>query len=205
MQQQKRNGCDRPFDCYQISGATFFILELILFAVCHLPGYSFWIMILAISMQSGLLVVLFLFWLLATVTDPTDPVVKEYRDCKRQDIERFFRNISSQMASYVYCTICQSFVNKGSKHCKQCNRCVSGFDHHCKWLNNCVGTENYRCFAGILSALSLFACGFFSWGIYSAVLFWTRSDEFRSRFANVFFSHKNHPSYILCVCVVLQN
>ncbi|KAJ8423753.1 hypothetical protein Cgig2_012608 [Carnegiea gigantea] len=52
-----------------------------------------------------------------------------------------------------FCSLCDSHVQKHSKHCRTCNRCVEGFDHHCRWLNNCVGKRNYTTF--ILLMLSV--------------------------------------------------
>eukprot|EP00741_Cyanophora_paradoxa_P014614 tig00020816_g14094.t1 len=45
-----------------------------------------------------------------------------------------------------FCCLCQTNVNRKSKHCRICDKCVDVFDHHCKWLNNCVGARNYRVF-----------------------------------------------------------
>ena len=50
------------------------------------------------------------------------------------------------MTIALYCTVCNSYVSKSTKHCGSCNRCVERFDHHCKWLNNCIGSKNYRTF-----------------------------------------------------------
>lgn len=82
-----------------------------------------------------LLVLVLIFWVLATKTDPSDP--------------RIYRKTISAFDSSIplnYCRICKSGVLKDSKHCAKCDRCVEEFDHHCEWLNNCVGKRNYRAF-----------------------------------------------------------
>jgi palmitoyltransferase len=53
----------------------------------------------------------------------------------------------------VYCYLCESNVDKSSKHCRYCQKCVTRFDHHCKWLNTCVGSKNYFYFLGAVFSI----------------------------------------------------
>lgn len=91
--------------------------------------------------------------LLATCTDPTDPIVYNHR--RAQQGLSFFDPDQYQ----AFCTICGTYVQLHSKHCGECNRCVSGFDHHCRWLNNCVGRANYKFFALTIGALEVTEIG----------------------------------------------
>ena len=82
-----------------------------------------------------------------TLSDPTDLAVYAHRKAQKSGV--FF-----DASSYpVICSICQTSVHSGAKHCRFCNRCVDGFDHHCKWLNNCIGSSNYRLFLLLICIL----------------------------------------------------
>ena len=88
------------------------------------------------------------FALHATLTDPTDPTVF---------LERLSRltNEPFNPDDYEYhCSICETHVLEGTKHCGRCKRCVKLFDHHCHWLNNCVGYNNYRSFFVLICLVS---------------------------------------------------
>ena len=49
-----------------------------------------------------------------------------------------------------YCSICETHVIVGSKHCRICNRCCADFDHHCRWVSNDIGIFNYIEFMRLL-------------------------------------------------------
>ena len=93
------------------------------------------------------------FGALATVIDPTDPVVYQEREARMS-----CRDFPYQLYTRV-CSICTTHVELKTKHCGHCNRCVANFDHHCKWLNNCVGGLNYRAFFMLLVSLDCMLLG----------------------------------------------
>ena len=59
-------------------------------------------------------------------------------------------------AATVYCYLCESNLDKTSKHCRYCHKCVIRFDHHCKWLNTCVGAKNYFYFLSTIFSVCAF-------------------------------------------------
>ena len=88
----------------------------------------------------------------ATLSDPTDPVVYQYRESLCVGYPSHSKSFDTSPFPSL-CTICRSCVQAKTKHCGLCNRCVSGFDHHCPLINNCIGSANYRLF---LLALTVF-------------------------------------------------
>ncbi len=180
MSNAKYNGCSRPFDVYQFISTGTLAGEIAVFLTCLLPSFSGREQVVASLIQGTLLLFVGSSWLMATFSDPTDETLKRFRTSARPEVDALFEHISANIAQYSYCTACQSFTEKGSKHCRRCNRCVSGFDHHCKWLNNCVGRANYRLFLAVLASVTLFACAFLFWGIYSFARFVRDPDYFRS-------------------------
>lgn len=92
---------------------------------------------------------IFSFGLLASITDPSDPLVKYERYCKLT-IETFPCDCYD-----LYCQQCACHVQEKTKHCRKCKRCTAQFDHHCIWLNNCIGAKNYCYFIVLIVTVML--------------------------------------------------
>lgn len=144
----KSHGCSGPLNP----------LQLLSYLIMLLLSTAFYILIVDIlpisdlGLLASVLYSLFLLslsvaGLLATFTDPTDPVILLERRAISQN-----QPFDSRPYGQI-CTICSTHVMEMSKHCGQCDRCVDGFDHHCKWLNNCVGSRNYRYFVMLIASL----------------------------------------------------
>lgn len=76
-------------------------------------------------------------------------------------LNEYSKELNTSRFEFI-CTICETYIQETSKHCRECNRCVEVFDHHCHWLNNCIGIANYRSFLWLVTlylALSLFLLG----------------------------------------------
>ena len=104
-------------------------------------------------------VILVIYWIKASISDPTDPVVL----ANRAAILHGFAFESSRYDSM--CTICSTSVGNDSKHCGSCNRCVEKFDHHCIWLNNCVGQSNYHLFIKLVIFLFIHEMIILVWSV----------------------------------------
>lgn len=137
-------------------------LQLLSYLIITLLSTAFYVLVAAVLPLPDLcLTALLLYSLsfvcllitgcLATLTDPTDPVVRQERRALAQNQPFDGRPYGQK------CTICKTHVMEMSKHCGQCDRCVDGFDHHCKWLNNCIGARNYRYFVLLISCLQAVA------------------------------------------------
>ena len=181
----RTNGCMSPLDSFQIIGTIVFILEMVIFVTCYIPSFDYEEVVISASLQGLLFATVTAFWMLGTLSDPTDWLVKKYKRCSRETVESYFHQASLNTSDYTFCTACQSFASKRSKHCRRCNRCVLEFDHHCIWLNNCIGKDNYKFFAGVLVSVLLFSSSFISWCIYSFARFVNNFDTFRSAFSQV--------------------
>ena len=181
----RTNGCMNPLDSFQVVGAIIFIVEIIVFVTCYIPSFDYKEIVVSASLQGTLFVVVTVFWLLGTLSDPTDWLVKRYRTRNCENINNFLCQASLTFSDCTFCSACKSLINKGSKHCKRCNRCVLLFDHHCIWLNNCIGKENYNLFAGILASILLYSASFLSWFIYSFVRFVKSFEAFQSAYSRV--------------------
>jgi palmitoyltransferase len=96
-------------------------------------------------------VIVVIFYLGATFSDPTDEQVQR----ERNDImNSVFKNYDPDLYPYE-CNFCSTHVSKTSKHCRSCNRCVEDFDHHCEYLNNCIGAKNYNDFFCLVVSLNI--------------------------------------------------
>ncbi|CAG9332082.1 unnamed protein product [Blepharisma stoltei] len=162
MNTRKQNGFSRPYHPFQI--ATW-LMSLFLVAVAILIT-----LILETSLQ---IVFSLLFWpaqilywilgVLATCSDPTDPLVYQQEYAINNGLSFDERNREA------VCTICSFYVAGNSKHCGYCNRCVSDFDHHCKWLNNCIGGKNYKLFIYLIVVLEINGLIFIIFGLYTII------------------------------------
>ena len=95
---------------------------------------------------TGMIVTTFL----VTKSEPNDPVVQFERLIRSQPIiKQQFIDYIEKHASY-FCSICDTHVFAGSKHCSICNRCCYEFDHHCRWVSNDIGRLNYILFIRML-------------------------------------------------------
>jgi len=184
---KRKNGCSNPHDPQQFIGVTSFIIFTVIFILCIIPGYDKTCLILSGTLYSIFFIFLAIFWLLATLSNPTDNLSERYKTNDIAALNNFLSELAKNPAQYPYCQICQCYVNKSSRHCKSCNRCVTNLDHHCKWLNNCIGQSNYRIFVLILILLVLYFGNFIGWHIYSCYLFFWQKNKFLLNFSNVFF------------------
>ena len=142
-----RNGFFLPLQIKQVSSWVYLTLNILVFFnftekyTIILNEYT----ILTIFF-TALNLLLLIFTLLATYSDPSDINLKKEKlkqhNCNVENIP-YVLEISKSMD---FCVICCSNVDSTAKHCKYCDRCVDGFDHHCDWINNCVGAQNYRLF-----------------------------------------------------------
>jgi hypothetical protein len=97
------------------------------------------------------------FIYLLTISDPTDPVVVDFKNIVEPKYSINSVRDELQIKNSRYCNFCKSPVSSGrSKHCMRCNRCVSIFDHHCKFVNNCIGEKNYRIFVMLIISVEIF-------------------------------------------------
>ena len=88
---------------------------------------------------------------LVTSEDPSDPAValEKYLAANRGSDDGSSLQFINEQCMF-YCSICQSHVIEGSKHCQICNRCTYQFDHHCRWVSNDIGRLNYVNFIRML-------------------------------------------------------
>ncbi|KAH9421194.1 hypothetical protein DERP_010135 [Dermatophagoides pteronyssinus] len=154
------NGWNRPFHYFQLIGWTIFIVFGFINFLLLIPNISS-IMDNVLPLFGINLFIYLLHFFTNIITSSINPiddyVLEKYRrlnNNQRLKPKKFDRNKHKHVIENQFCYICESIVNKKSKHCSLCNKCVSNFDHHCKWLNNCVGSKNYRWFVmSMLTAL----------------------------------------------------
>ena len=113
------------------------MIVVVALAILYAPSYLSMIIITAI----------------VTANDPTDPVVHFERLVKKQkDVDGGNGLKLIHQNCNFYCSVCESHVIEGSKHCQFCNRCTNDFDHHCRWVANDIGSANYANFIRMLIA-----------------------------------------------------
>ena len=197
MENQERrhgHGCSVPPHPFQLIACTGGVLFVAAYSFLVLPLYSTQLSIaLGVAYFLNCLLTVF-FWLLATLTDPTDSVVLAERKAMalRQPFDsRPYKEI---------CTLCKAHVNEESKHCGQCDRCVEGFDHHCKWLNNCIGLRNYRFFALLIS---FFAFQLLQQAVSSVILLHGLITDSTSSFLSHLYSLKGSQAVIYKVVLAI--
>ena len=154
----RQHGFTCPLDPTQIASFFFFGISLASFGAVPmllLPSEAWRSLGIALYLFTSVLLVV--FTIRTTWSDPTDQSVYEERKQRAQGLPFDTRGLS------FHCQICDTYVEERSKHCSACNRCVSRFDHHCKWINNCVGRRNYCLFGLMISFCFLneaVYCGF---------------------------------------------
>ena len=177
----KNNACFKSFNCHQILSTIGLILSIIGFILLCIPGYKLYLKLVSISLQSFAIIMLLIFLIRAAISNTTDPLILLYHTFEStNNLDELFREVEKNVDLYSYCTICNCFVNKNSKHCKACNSCTADFDHHCKWINNCVAKNNYLLFIGTLICLLAYCANAIGWGIYSCVRYNSITTEFRN-------------------------
>lgn len=99
-----------------------------------------------VYINSGLMILTIMFWLLAQFSDPgfIDPP-------KGVD----FLELMKLVDLVHLCPHCMVMRTPRSRHCATCNRCVERYDHHCPWVNNCVGQKNHGIFIAFLTFVTL--------------------------------------------------
>jgi palmitoyltransferase len=139
----KKNGFSTPLHPFQILSYILTLLNIFTAALAFppiLPTPAVLVLWTAYPLSQFLVVA---FGFIVTRADPTDPLVHASKVVAA----------SLELPNIGYkCHLCDSYVDKTSKHCGQCNRWCTGFDHHCKWTNNCVGSANYRPFIALVVA-----------------------------------------------------
>jgi len=127
----------------------------------------------------------------ATLCDPSDPHLLNI-DFKAEGDEQL-----------LYCSLCQSKVFSGSKHCNACNKCVKGFDHHCMWLNGCIGVDNYPYFAVSISSVAVMTGIVLVICVYLLIDYFI-GDDFEDRFnANSVFSSTPKEVALVFMCFLV--
>lgn len=130
------------------------------------------------------LTLVFVFWLKASVIDPSDPRIYGKK------------NAIDSTHTMNYCKICRSMVLQDSKHCAKCDKCVGGFDHHCDWLNNCVGRRNYTVFFLVTLFMTLAVLMKFCVGVY---LICIGADNFENLKVPESYIEKNPKKYYIFI------
>ncbi|CDW84803.1 uncharacterized protein containing dhhc-type zn finger [Stylonychia lemnae] len=124
-----KNGFQRPFHCQQVISWFDYLMNLVLISLAIIEITDNNVQLgVGLTLNIGILIIVFIIGAQCTGIDPTDPNVY------------FERNQRDQ----------------GTKHCGDCNRCVAVFDHHCKWLNNCIGELNYNYFLALISTYLIY-------------------------------------------------
>lgn len=190
----KRHGFDPPLHPFQVCAWVALIVLSTGFYLLHMPVMNHLLQILIGVLFTSLLLITLVLGLLCTITDCSDPTVKEERTAVSM-MQRFDSDKYSKQ-----CPICETHVLEKTKHCMQCNRCVLGFDHHCKWLNNCIGELNYGYFIGLISSLELMMCVLIATGVTSAVIAF--HDEEAKDYLRSLFNTEHLLWYYVLSCFV---
>jgi len=150
MKVKKINGLTRELHPFQIISYIFFSSVLItyFFIIFCLSSDAAKIVGCILEVISGLGVLISGY--IATVTDPSDPYLKESR--KAHALNQTYEPSKREF----YCSTDHTYVSASSKHCRRCNRCTEEFDHHCKWINNDIGKANYKAFFVMISSVMVF-------------------------------------------------
>jgi len=81
------------------------------------------------------------------------PAPLAWLECRSREPETTTANQAA--VAKAKCWLCDTLVDRRSKHCGDCNKCVDVFDHHCYWLNTCVGRKNYAYFLCLVVSVFL--------------------------------------------------
>eukprot|EP01028_Stygiella_incarcerata_P009569 TRINITY_DN45845_c0_g1_i1.p1 TRINITY_DN45845_c0_g1~~TRINITY_DN45845_c0_g1_i1.p1 ORF type:complete len:443 (+),score=94.36 TRINITY_DN45845_c0_g1_i1:140-1330(+) len=197
----RRNGFTPPFDLLQIVSfvlGIYFVCVFYAFLFLLLPSL---LSIVAVAVESVLMILMIVGDLYCTLTDPADTGVKTqcYHNSSISDVTGEPRGSVGGVGGGAdresgrppgnkrYCVLCKTYVDKEAKHCRVCRKCVSGFDHHCRWLNNCVAKgTNYNVFFVFLVVTLLYVLIHWSLSLYLFVEFFTNGGEQRDRIDAVY-------------------
>jgi hypothetical protein len=173
-----RNGFFLPLQKKQVCSWVYLVLNVLVFFnltekyTIVLNQYTILTIIFG-----ALNVLLLIFTMLATYSDPSDNNLKNEKlkqyNCTLENVP-YVLEISKTMD---FCVICCSNVDSTAKHCKYCDRCVDGFDHHCDWINNCVGAQNYRLFFILICLVFILMTMSASFQFYGLYCFFIRNHD----------------------------
>ncbi|KAI9014666.1 DHHC palmitoyltransferase-domain-containing protein [Gaertneriomyces semiglobifer] len=135
----QRNGCSSPPSLQQLGAIVYGITSPLCFFLLYLPFNPLALQIVLIVAVALLCFGFVLGGLLLMFLDPSDP-----RILKKRGQVRAANEAGVSQENLLWCTICVSFVDPTSLHCKYCDKCVVRLDHHCKYVNSCIGRRNYR-------------------------------------------------------------
>jgi hypothetical protein len=147
----KKNGFSQPLQWQQVLAWIAMGLNILVFYIFTQP-------IITIVEERRIINIFFallsfivcLIGFIATIIDPSDIMLKEEIEKRKQADKEKTKYMLEISKKYDFCVLCCSNVSSTAKHCKICNRCVDNFDHHCNWLNNCIGNQNYHYFFVLL-------------------------------------------------------
>jgi len=153
----RQHGFEKPLDPHQIGSWVGMSVYGIAFLVLYTPIYlgAAGITLTSVYVLLGLAIIA--SGALSMRTDPIDDGVAQRRAiiAAGEPAPQSPWSGPAGGGATNYCTLCETRVQKCSKHCRRCNKCVDRFDHHCPWLNTCVGRKNYRAFLALLGSTFL--------------------------------------------------
>ncbi|OMJ88987.1 hypothetical protein SteCoe_8901 [Stentor coeruleus] len=157
----RQNGYQCPWSLHQSTSYIIYLGAILILFLQIFPSFGTLGRVLIILFFIITITFLIYYLLKLTFSDPTDPIVIDFKNTNDPGLREELENRSNR-----YCNFCKSPVSSiRSKHCMKCNRCTSIFDHHCKFVNNCVGEKNYVYFAKLIVAVEIFEVFLLSSGI----------------------------------------